>query len=183
MRVIRGQLKGRRLVCSKGSHLRPMMDRVKESIFNILEGHVQGALVLDLFAGTGSLSIEAFSQGARQVIAVEKHPKSVKVILNNLTKLQIKKESIQVYQKDVFAFLKKHRPNEKYDLILIDPPFTQKLADRTMRELAKSTVFKDETIIVIESSQHEKLCKQYGPLSSFDCRSFGDKFVSFFKAR
>ena len=179
MRVIRGKFKGRRLLSPKGHTLRPTTDMVKESIFNILGGQVQGIEVLDLFAGTGSLSIEAFSQGASKVVSVEKHTTSLNVLFNNLKQLDISKEQIQVYKTDVFVFLKRHQ--KPFDLILIDPPFTKKIADLTMQRLSESKVFKKGTIIVIESSQHENIQDQYGLLSFFDRRFFSDKVISFFK--
>ena len=181
MRVIKGIFKGRRLLSPKGHYLRPTSDRVKESIFNILSRYISDAIVLDLFAGTGSLSIEAFSCGAKKVLAVEKHQSSLKIIYDNLTNLQITKQEIQVSKNDVFIFLKRYKQALKFDLIFIDPPFIQKLADVTMKQLAKSSTFKKTTIIVIESSRHEMIQDHYDPFRVFDRRYFGDKWVSFFK--
>ena len=181
MRVIGGTFKGRILLSPKGHHLRPISSRVKESLFNILRNDIKDTTVLDLFAGTGSISIEAFSQGAKKVFAIERHPQSLQVIYNNLTNLQITKQEIQVFKYDVFDFLKRYKKSLKFDLILIDPPFTQKLADETMKQLAKSSTFKKETLVVIESSQHETIEDTYFPFSLFDRRYFGDKFLSFFK--
>ena len=180
MRIIGGILKGRILLSPKGNHLRPTSDRVKESLFNILKNNIDQAIVLDLFAGTGNLSIEALSQGAKKIFAVEKHPQSLKIIYNNLTNLQITKQEIQVFKYDVFDFLKIYKKSLKFDLVLIDPPFTQKLANKTMEQLAKSSTFKKETIVVIESSKHEIIKDLYPPLSLFDRRYFGDKLLSFF---
>ena len=181
MRIIGGIFKGRVLVSPKDNYLRPISSRVKESLFNILRDNIKDTIVLDLFAGTGSLSIEALSQGAKKVFAVEKHPQSLKIIYNNLENLRITKQEIQVFKCDVFDFLKKYKKSLKFDLIFIDPPFTQKLANETMKQLAKSATFKKETLVVIESSQYETIKDSYPPLALFDKRYFGDKLLSFFK--
>ena len=183
MRVIGGIFKGRILLSPKNNYLRPTSDRVKESLFNILRNDTAQAIVLDLFAGTGNLSIEALSQGAKKVFAVEKHPQSLKIIHNNLKNLQITAQEIQVFKSDVFDFLKRYKKSLKFDLILIDPPFTQKLANETMEQLAKSSTFKKETLVVIESSQYESIADIYSPFSLFDRRYFGDKLLSFFKTK
>ena len=181
MKIIGGTFKGRVLISPKGYRLRPISNRVKESLFNILRNDIKDTIVLDLFAGTGSLSIEAFSQGAKKVFAVEKYPQSLQIIYNNLTNLQITKQEIQVFKSDVFDFLKRYKKSLKFDLILIDPPFTQKLADEVMKQLVRSSVFKKETLIVIESSQHEIIKDIYSPFSLYDRRYFSDKLLSFFK--
>lgn len=183
MRVIGGIFKGRILLSPKSNYLRPTSGRVKESLFNILRNDITNTFVLDLFAGTGSLSIEAFSQGAKKVFAVEKHPQSLKIIYNNLKNLQITTQEIQVFKSDVFDFLKKYKKSLKFDLILIDPPFTRKLANETMKQLARSSTFKKETLVVIESSRYETIDEIYPPFSLYDRRCFGDKLLSFFKTK
>ena len=181
MRIIGGTFKGRILVSFKGQRLRPISSRVKESLFNILRNNIKDAIVLDLFAGTGSLSIEAFSQGAKKVFAVEKHPQSLQTIYKNIANLKITKQEIQVFKSDVFDFLKRYKKSLKFDLILIDPPFTQKIANETMKQIVKSSVLKKETLIVIESSQYEIITDAYPPFFLFDRRYFGDKLLSFFR--
>ena len=167
----------------KGSYLRPTSDRVKESIFNILADHLNGAIVLDLFAGTGSLSIEALSRGAKYIIAIENNTQSLKIINKNLNNLQITQREICVLKKDVFTFLKRYNKSLQFDLVFIDPPFTQKLADLIMKQLTNSTVLKREATVVIESTRYETIADSYGQLCLLDRRDFGDKWVSFFQVK
>ncbi len=179
MRVISGKLKGRRLLSFKANHLRPTTDRVKEVIFNKLMMNINGAEVLDLFAGTGNLSIESYSRGADRIVAVEKSPKSVGIIKANLAELKISDE-IKIYPVDVFGFLKKTE-EKPFDIILVDPPFTQKLADKVMTAISESSVCLPGAIIVIESTKHETIADCYSQLKLIDQKDYGDKFLSFFK--
>ncbi len=181
MRIISGRFKGRRLVSFKADIIRPTTDRVKESMFNILQGHWEDARVLDLFSGTGNLGIEALSRGAAHVEMVEKNPKSLAIISENLNTLNIQKE-IRVHRKDVFAFIKTHQ-SESYDVIIIDPPFTEAISHDVMEAVSQSTLWAANTWIVIESSSHERLEGSYGPLVCVDTRDFGDKIMSIFQRK
>lgn len=178
MRVIAGKLKGHRLISFKAEHIRPTTDRVKESLFNILMHEIDGARVLDLFGGTGSLSIEAYSRGAVQVECVESHPKSLKIIHDNLKALKIKNE-IRVIKSDVFDYIKRFK-GAPFDVIFIDPPFTEKLSHAVLESVAKSPLFKPGTVIAIESARKERVEDEYSPLRLIDRRTFGDKILSLF---
>lgn len=179
MRVISGYLKGRRLVSFKADHIRPTTDRVKGSIFNTLMGEIPESRVLDLFSGTGNLAIEAISRGAKEAHCVDFHSKSLFVLNQNLSHLGIC-DKVQVYRVDVFLFLKKYS-GDPFDIIFIDPPFKEQLADSVLESLSNSRACQNMTTVVIESAQHEKIDKAYGPLIMIGQRDFGDKRVSYFK--
>ncbi|MCB0349603.1 MAG: 16S rRNA (guanine(966)-N(2))-methyltransferase RsmD [Bdellovibrionales bacterium] len=179
MRIISGRLKGRQLVGFKAGHIRPTTDRVKETLFNILMGDVPGARVLDLFAGTGNLGIEALSRGASYVECVEVNKSSLRIIADNLKSLGIQKE-IKVTASDVFKYLKSYKA-EPFDIIFIDPPFTEAIAHKCMEAASTTQAAKIGTIFVIESSRHERIDDAYGPLRLLDRRAFGDKSASFFQ--
>ncbi len=180
MRIISGKYKGRHLVSFKADHIRPTMDRVKETLFNKWMGHIDEARVLDLFAGTGNLGLEALSRGAKHVTFVEKNIKSVQIIKDNIQALKISPKEYTIITKDVFTFIKSV-PNQPFDLILIDPPFTEKLADRVMLELSLQSLFHAETLIAIEAVKQEKIEMQYGVLTCYDKQDYGDKSLSLFK--
>jgi 16S rRNA (guanine966-N2)-methyltransferase len=187
MRIISGKFKGRHLVSFKADHIRPTMDRVKETIFNKWMMYVGEAKVLDLFAGTGNLGIEALSRGSTHVTFVEKNFISVDIINENLKLLKIDKKEFVVYQKDVFMYLKNYQKpidgKAPFDLIFIDPPFTEKMADEVMTAVSTSEAFSEETLIVIESIKQEKIADTYGDLYCYDRLDYGDKFLSFFKKK
>lgn len=178
MRIISGKYKGN-LTSFKADHIRPTTDRVKESQFNILMGHFEDARVLDLFAGTGNLGIEALSRGAREVVFVEKNPRSILIVRENLKKLKVT-EPTQVIQKDVLSYLKSYE-GEPFDVIFADPPFTQKMAHDVMLAMSTSRAFADHTVMTIESEARERMDDQYENLIRYDHREFGDKILSFFK--
>jgi 16S rRNA (guanine966-N2)-methyltransferase len=179
MRIISGRFGGRRLVAFKADHIRPTTDRIKEVIFNKLQMVIEDAKVLDLFSGTGSLALEALSRGAQHVDAVEKHPKSVDIIKKNMDLLGITKDEMSVYRKDVFSFLK--QPVEKgYDIILIDPPFTEVLADKVLEALGQSSLAQFPCIIFIEGGKGEMLRDAYGVIKRKDLKNYGDKSLGIY---
>jgi 16S rRNA (guanine966-N2)-methyltransferase len=179
MRIISGKFRGRRLANFKAEHIRPTTDRVKESIFNKLQGYLEGARVLDLFSGTGNLTCEAISRGASQVDAVELSKKSIVIIRENLQLLEIE-DQVQVIADDVLKYLQKYA-GPAYDLIFADPPFTEKLADRVLTGLSLSQAVGAETLIMIESSSHEVVQASYPGLERYDERDYGDKRVGFWR--
>ena len=179
MRIIAGRFGGRILQVPKSLAIRPTTDRVKESVFSILSDRIVDAEVLDLFSGTGNLSFESLSRGALSSVAVEKSKDSLEVIQLNARKLGLKDEELTVVKKDVFQFVKNYSESP-FDIVLVDPPFTEKIADRVMKEISESRLFKEGTVIVIESTIHETIGDFYGPLKLIDRRSYGDKLASFF---
>ena len=123
MRVIAGRLGGRRLKAPRGRTTRPTPDRVRESLFAML-GELQDASVLDLFAGSGALGIEALSRGATKAVFVERDAGAVRALRGNLAVLQIGADEAELWRGDVLAALQSARErSEKYDLVFIDPPY------------------------------------------------------------
>ena len=178
MRIISGKYRGRQLVSFKADHIRPTTDRVKESLFNILMGQVEGARVLDLFSGTGNLAIECLSRGARWVDLVENNRKSLAIIRENLANLKIE-EGYKIYPIDAFKYIREYT-GEPYDVILVDPPFTRSWAHDLALAIGASQLHSETTSIVIESSSQESLLDSYPGLKRLDQREFGDKYLNFF---
>lgn len=179
MKIISGQFKGQNLNSFQNKHIRPTMSKVKESLFNKIQFQVGGAKVLDLFSGTGSLGIEAISRGAIFVDFVEKHSSSLKILKSNIKLVKVE-SCVQVFQDDVFTFLKRTNPICNWNIVLIDPPFTQQLADSVMDSITRLNFTNPEAIIIIESTKHEVIKPQYLNWSIKDQKNFGDKKLSFF---
>lgn len=181
MRIISGKYKGHQLVDFNASHIRPTTDRVKESMFNILMGQVEGSRILDLFSGTGNLGIEAISRGAAEVNFVELNKKSIDILKKNLSKLKVT-ETYFIHQKDVLGFLRTYE-GEPFDVIFADPPFTERMAHDVMLAASVSKVFGEHTVMTIESAKKERLDDDYSNLVRYDIREFGDKSLSFFQMK
>lgn len=179
MRIISGKYRGHQLVPFQADHIRPTTDRVKESQFNILRDFIDGAKVLDLFAGTGNLGLEAISRGASEVTFVEKNKKSIMILEKNIAKLKIA-EPYKILQLDVLKYLKSY-DGEGFDVIFADPPFTEEMAHDVMLAAGESRVFAPHTVLTIESGRREKIEDRYHNLERYDVREFGDKFLSFFR--
>lgn len=182
MRIISGKFKGRQLASFKADHIRPTMDRIKETLFNKLMHHLEGARVLDLFSGTGNLGIEALSRDAAHVTFVEMHSKSLQIINQNLDLLKIEKSEATVIKKDVLKYLGAEN-GQNFDLIFIDPPFTEKMADKVMSALSQSKLFHDSTIVAIEAIKQEFIGDEYGELFCYDRQNYGDKSLSLFRKK
>jgi len=182
MRIVSGKYKGRVLTSFQADHIRPTMDRVKETLFNKWMHEVDGARVLDLFSGTGSLGLEALSRGAQHVDFVELNNKSIQILKKNIDLLKIPKEEFSVTKSDVLGFLRKYQ-GSAYNLILIDPPFTEKMAHEVMEALDSSACFDDNTLIAIESIKQERMDDEYNQLIRYDFKDYGDKFLSFFRKK
>ena len=180
MRIISGKFGGRKLVSFKADHIRPTTDRVKEVIFNKLQSDIVDAAVLDLFSGTGNLAFESVSRGARVVHAVEKNPRSVAIIKQNLALFDISREEFEICPYDVFSYLKRD-PGLKFDIVLIDPPFTEVLADKAMEAMGDFVGLQPHVKIFIESGKKEHLQNQYKALKMTQQKDYGDKKLSIFQ--
>lgn len=182
MRIIAGRFKGLSLTNFSAKHIRPTTDRIKGSLFNKWQGEVEGARVLDLFAGTGNLGLEALSRGASFVTFVENSEVSVRIIRENIEKLKIAKSEYRIIKQEVVNFLKTSQ-DKPYDLILIDPPFTEKMAHDVLMAVGRSKVVGPNTLIAIEIGTKEKFEDQYGKVFCYDRRDFGDKSLALFRMR
>lgn len=179
MRIISGRLGGRKLVEFNADHIRPTTDRIKEVIFNKLQALVEESEVLDLFSGTGSLGLEAVSRGALHVTCVEKHPKSVDIIKKNVANLAITEDEITIVREDVFDYLKEPF-GSGYDIIFIDPPFTEKIADQVMQALAESELNQFPCVVFIEAGKGETLRESYGAFKQKELKNYGDKSLGIY---
>ena len=147
MRVISGAARGRKLKEPSGFDIRPTSDMVKESIFNIIQFDVEGRRVLDLFAGTGQLGIEALSRGARSVVFVDSSRNAVKLIKENLGLCGFS-DAASVHARDALSYL---QSDEKFDLIFVDPPYDARLIRKVLDRIIEFDKLNANGIIICET--------------------------------
>jgi 16S rRNA (guanine966-N2)-methyltransferase len=175
MRVIAGRLGGRRLKAPTGTVTRPTSDRVREALFSML-GQVEGCHVLDVFAGSGALGIEALSRGATRAVFIERNARAVTVLRANLAALELADDVAAVRHADALAALRGARQRaDTYDLVFIDPPYTQ--AREWANELAAilPSLLSPAARVVVESATRAPLEL---PLEIERQRSYGDTSIT-----
>jgi 16S rRNA (guanine966-N2)-methyltransferase len=157
MRVISGRLGGRRLKAPGGRATRPTSDRVREALFAIL-GELEGATVLDVFAGAGALGIEALSRGAVRAVFIERDPAAVRVLKHNLAALGIEPAQAQVRRAEALRALRSARAREEtYDLVFIDPPYGQAREWGPKLSAVVPSLLRPGARIVVESDRRAPL--------------------------
>ena len=154
MRVISGSARGRRLKELQGMDTRPTTDKVKESLFNIIQFDIFGRKVLDVFAGTGQLGIEALSRGATHCTFLDMRRDAVNLIRENLKTCQLS-EQARVIQGDSLGFLSSTK--EKFDVIFLDPPYHTDLIDKSLELVTKIDILSEHGIIVCETMAQRQL--------------------------
>ena len=153
MRVITGTARGRRLKELQGMETRPTTDKVKESLFSIIQFDIEGRRVLDLFAVTGQLGIEALSRGAAEAVFVDRRPDAVRLVQENLALCGFT-DRARVKSGDALAYLKS---GEKFDLIFLDPPYAADLLEQALTAIASFDISREHGIIVAESAADKVL--------------------------
>ncbi len=180
MRVISGTAKGRRLKSFPGRAVRPTADRVKEALFNILPRDLSGYRVLDLFAGTGNLTLEALSRGAEDACLIDQSQRAAKMIRANLLALGFSQRA-QVRVMPVLRAIRTLAGGEKkFDLVFVDPPYDKGWVGRVLEAIAGEALLTENGVLILEHSTRETAQGRYGPLELRDQRCYGSTLLSFF---
>ncbi len=152
MRVIAGSAKRIQLKTVEGLDTRPTTDRIKETLFNMLQYDLYDTVFLDLFSGSGAIGIEALSRGAKKAIFVEQNAKAIQCIRENLKATRLENGS-QVMQSDVISALHKMENIDKVDFVFMDPPYNQELEKQVLEYLATSDILSEDAMIIVEASK------------------------------
>ncbi len=179
MRVIAGEAKGRRLKMVRGSGTRPIGERVKEALFGILGALVVNSRFLDLYAGTGSVGIEALSRGATEAVFVDRSRRAVGVIKDNLSHTGLQ-DRAKVVRDDVFGFLKREHL-EPFDLIYVAPPQYKGLWAKTLRVLDDTDLVAPDGLVVAQIFPKEYEELELHTLKLVDQRTYGSTMLCFYR--
>jgi 16S rRNA (guanine(966)-N(2))-methyltransferase RsmD len=178
LRISAGEAKGRRIQLPKGGAVRPTQDRVREAVFNALGDRVVGARVLDLFAGAGTLGIEALSRGADRVVFVERDPRTAEVLRGNLVASGFAGRA-EVWRSDALRAVRLlGERGESFDLAFCDPPYGAGWVDRALAALARSRVVSPAGVVVVEAG-HRDTVEAPAEFRVMRRRTYGDTLVVF----
>jgi 16S rRNA (guanine966-N2)-methyltransferase len=182
MRVIAGKYRSRTLRSLKGHMLRPTSDRLRETLFNILEPNVRGCTFLDLYAGTGAVGIEAISRGARHAILVEQHAPAVALIRRNLESLGIGLDA-EVLNVDVARAIERLEARHVHaQFIFLDPPYAAELEyEESLEALGESPVVAPDGRVIVEHLRKRELAERVGNLELARVVEQGDAALSFYR--
>ena len=189
MRVISGTARGTNLAAPKGQHVRPTLDRVKTAMFNLLADRVDGAKVLDVFSGSGSLGIEALSRGAEACVFVERTGSCVQAIRSNLERTRLS-DRTRVLRADVFAVLRRLARDDVFDLVLAAPPYriVDELPSRQrlwqwLTELVSGDALRSDAMVVLEHRRQKSALVFPDEVALLDSRTYGDTTLSLLSRR
>lgn len=158
MRIISGKARGTKLYTLEGDNTRPTLDRVKESIFNIIQNEIEGVKVLDLFAGSGAIGLEFLSRGAEKAVLCDKSKEAANIIKKNIEKTHME-DRASLINADFENCLDKLR-NEQFDIIYIDPPYATDYIVKSLKKIKEQNIAKEESLIIIETDDEPRIVKE-----------------------
>ncbi len=178
MRIIRGELKGKKIIFPNDKKTRPLRDMVKESIFNLLEHsnkiklNISGADILDLFSGSGSFGLECISRGANKVLFIENYNETLKILEKNISNFQVLSKC-KILKMDCFEYFNsKLSDDKKYEIIFLDPPFKETKINFLIDSIKQKKMLKKYGIIILHrhKNDNEQITKE---LNILDIRNYG----------
>lgn len=176
MRIISGNRRGHKLVGFEGDRIRPTTDRVKESVFNLIQGFIPDSSVLDLFGGSGALGFEAMSRGAAGVVFVDADKASVEVIKKNQSALNF--SGVRILHMTYQDFFKTSR--ESFDIIFLDPPYNKGFIEPVLSDIVENNRLTDDGIIVLESDDTD-MHTEFDGLAVFKQKKYGRSYITVYK--
>ena len=177
MRVITGSARGVRLKTPDGMLTRPTAERVKEAVFSSLHQQLPGMRVLDLFAGTGQMGIEALSRGASRCVFVDSRRDAVALVQENLRRTRLEAQA-QVVQADYLSYL--NRCREQFDLILLDPPYAEVFLENALQRITEIDILSDGGIIITERPVEKCLDGDFSGLTRLKDHRYGKIMITGF---
>ncbi|MBI4593606.1 MAG: 16S rRNA (guanine(966)-N(2))-methyltransferase RsmD [Candidatus Rokubacteria bacterium] len=182
MRIIAGELKGRRLVAPRGERTRPTADQVRLALMDTLAPVLPGARLLDLFAGAGGVGLEALSRGAAHVTFVERDPRALAALRDNVATLGLESRARVLALEARRAVERLAGDGERFDLVFLDPPYESELTTTTLTALGAGRVTAPGAIVVAQHFTKQAPAAEIGALRAYRTRRFGETTLTFFRA-
>ena len=182
MSIISGKARGTKLYTLDSNITRPTLDRVKESVFNIIQNNIIESVFVDLFSGSGAIGLEAASRGAKKVILCEKDKNAANIIKKNIEKTHLNENTI-LYNMNYEKMIEEL--NEKIDIIYIDPPYKTDLAYESLKKMIELELITNDTLIIVETDEEERIIKQMNELEIeiINKRKYGRVYLIFIKRK
>ncbi len=177
MRIISGIRRGHKLLDFEGQSVRPTTDRVKESLFNIIQGFVSEAHVLDMFCGSGALSFEAISRGAADAVCLDTDEKSISIIKRNAEALGFS-EQCRVIKASCFDYMKNTK--DRFDIIFLDPPYNKGFIEPALRGITEYDLLSENGIAVLESDSTD-FSGEFPGLAVYRQKKYGRTYITVYK--
>ena len=183
MRIISGKARGTKLYTLEGENTRPTLDRVKESIFNIIQSEIEGAKILDLFAGSGAIGLEFLSRGAEKAVLCDNSKEAINIIKKNIEKTHMENQC-NIIHVDFENCLEKIK-NEQFDIIYLDPPYDTDYIYIAIQKIIKLDMITKENLIIIETDDEKRIEKEIKniDIEIVDKRKYGRATIIFLRKR
>lgn len=183
MRIISGKARGTKLYTLDGTATRPTLDRVKESLFNIIQNDIEDSTVLDLFSGSGAIGLEFLSRGAKRAVLCDNSKDAIKIIKQNVQKTHFE-EKAEVYNME-FTKLVERLQNQKFDIIYIDPPYATDFIKISLEKIIEYELVNENTKIIVETDGETRILNQIEKMDVeiTDKRKYGRATIIFLKYR
>ncbi len=181
MRIISGKAKGTKLYTLEGTNTRPTLDRVKESIFNIIQNDIEDAEILDLFAGSGAIGLEFLSRGAKKAVLCDKSKDAIEIIKRNVQKTHME-EKTQILNLDFEVCLDKIK-NQQFDIIYLDPPYVTEYILKSIEKIIAQGNLKKEGLMILETDDEQRILREIESeeVRIVDKRKYGRATIIFLK--
>ncbi len=181
MRIIAGKAKGTKLYTLEGENTRPTLDRVKESLFNIIQNKIEDSVFLDLFSGSGAIGLEALSRGAKKAILCDHSKEACNVIQKNIEKTHFT-ENVELYNMN-FKQVLQSKIHEKLDIAFLDPPYKTNLAIEAVKIMQEKDLMKEDALIIIENDNKDYILQNLKDVNYKieDIRKYGRAYLIFLK--